>query len=118
VTTYQQETKVTIGLGLLPWSNQVHFQLDSTAHRAFEQKLTEGLRPGYAATDGAAFHFIDTELAQVVASRPEARAYRIGLKGDKAKTTQLATRFLGSPEQVPLVAESPIPWASTPIEAG
>ena len=116
VTTYQKETRVTIGLGLLPWSNQVHFELGSTAHKAFEEKLKEGLRPGYAATDGAAFHFIDTELAQVVASRPEARAYRIELKGDHPKTTQLATRYLGSPDQVPLVEESPIPWASTPIE--
>ena len=86
------------------------------AHKAFEEKLKEGLRPGYAATDGAAFHFIDTELAQVVASRPEARAYRIELKGDRPKTTQLATRYLGSPDHVPLVEESPIPWASTPIE--
>jgi peptidase E len=116
VTTYQKETKVTIGLGFLPWSNQVHFVLGSDAHKAFEQKLTEGLRPGYAATDGAAFHFIDTELAQVVASRPEARAYRIELKGDRPKTTQLATRYLGSPDHVPLIDESPIPWASSPIE--
>ena len=56
------------------------------------------------------------ELAQVVASRPEARAYRIELKGDRPKTTQLATRYLGSPDHVPLIDESPIPWASSPIE--
>ena len=30
--------QVTIGLGLLPWSNQVHFELGSTAHKAFEGK--------------------------------------------------------------------------------
>lgn len=115
VTTYQKETRVTIGLGFLPWSNQVHFELGSPAHQAFEQKLREGLRPGFAATDGAAFHFIDTGMAQVVASRPEARAYRIELKGDRPETTQLATRYLGSPDHVPLVEDSPIPWASTSI---
>ena len=116
VTTYQGETRVTIGLGLLPFSNQVHFELDSPPHHAFAQKLGEGLSPGYAATDGAAFHFIDTDLAQVVASRPAARAYRLEMKGECPRTTQLATRYLGSPDHVPLVRDSPIPWESTPIE--
>lgn len=118
LTGYQDESKRVLGLGFLPYSNMVHFQVGSKRHKVFESELTRGLRPGYGADDGAALHFIDTELAQVVASRPESRAYRLELKGDRPKTTQIATRFLGSKDHVPLVGgEQPLPWASTLMPA-
>ena len=36
---------------------------------------------GYAAEDGAALRFVGDELAEVVASRPEARAYQLERRG-------------------------------------
>ena len=61
------------------------------------------MAPAYAADDGAALHFIGDEVAQVVASRPGARAYRVELRHGHVVTTQLATRFLGDTACVPLI---------------
>ena len=63
------------------------------------------MAPAYAADDGAALHFVGEEVAQVVASRPDARAYRVELRHGHVVTTQL-----GDPlprrrrARVPLVA--------------
>ena len=53
------------------------------------------MAPGYAADDGAALHFVGDELAQVVASRPEARALPGRAAPGDVVETRLATRFLG-----------------------
>jgi dipeptidase E len=55
------------------------------------------LPPGWAADDGAALHFVDDELSEVVASRPDARAYRVqvGPDGD-VDELPLAARYLGA----------------------
>ena len=42
-----------------------------------------GLPSGLAADDGVALHFVDRRLAAVVASRPERRAYRVGVAGER-----------------------------------
>ena len=55
---------------------------------------------GYAAEDGAALRFVGDELVEVVASRPEARAYRLERRGALVMETRLATRYLDS--RVPL----------------
>ena len=51
---------------------------------------------GYAAEDGAAMRFVDDELVEVVASRPEARAYKLERRGGEVLETRLATRYLGA----------------------
>jgi peptidase E len=53
------------------------------------------LPDGWAADDGVALHFVGSDLAEVVASRPEARAYRLERTADGATETELATRYLG-----------------------
>jgi peptidase E len=120
-TGYQNETSLVPGLGLLPYGNSVHFEHGATRHRQFEEYLAgtrseqppagEGRTVGFGVTDGAALHFTGTELAQVVASRPEARAYRIDDRSGKIRTTQIATRHLGSPTQVPLVGPPAYAWS-------
>jgi hypothetical protein len=52
--------------------------------------------PGYAAEDGAALRFVGDELVEVVASRPEARAYKLERRGSQILETRLATRYLGA----------------------
>ena len=106
VSTFHGTPERVEGLGILPWSNTVHYSSEPARRAAYHEWLREGMRPGYAADDGAALHFVGTELAQVVASRPPARGYRIEAHTGRVLTTQLATRFLGDPDVIPLVRPS------------
>ena len=54
-----------------------------------------GMLPGYAADVGAALHFIDGKLAEVVASRPRATAYRMEKRAGEVHEQKLETRYLG-----------------------
>jgi hypothetical protein len=49
---------------------------------------------GIAFDDGAAGHFVDGQLKQVVSSRPNAKGYRIEKADDGAQQTLLETRYL------------------------
>ncbi len=60
--------------------------------RRIHRLVAEGLLPaGYAADDGAALVFEGTELREVVASRPEAAAYRVEAVDGVARETQART---------------------------
>jgi dipeptidase E len=83
------------GLGLLPFSNCVHYEARSRRRLAYHALLRDGMRPGYAAEDGAALHFIGADLARVVASRPAARGYRLDALGGRVVEMRIATHFLG-----------------------
>jgi dipeptidase E len=103
------------GLGLLPFSNCVHYERDCGRRSAYLDFLRAGMRPGYAAEDGAALHFVGTELTRVVASRPEARGYRLDLVGERVMEMRIATAYLGD-TVAPLFA--PLPEAmSTAVAA-
>jgi peptidase E len=91
------------GLGLLPFSNCVHYAPGSDRRRAYRDLLRAGMRPGYAAEDGAALHFTGTELSRVVASRPAARGYRLDVVGDRVVEMRIATHYLGDQRAIPLV---------------
>jgi dipeptidase E len=85
------------GIGLLPFSNCVHYEPGSEHGLAYQGLLREGMRTGYAAQDGAALHFVDSALKGVVASRPESRGYRLEVGGGRVVETALATTYLGDP---------------------
>ncbi len=73
------------------------------------------MRGGYAAEDGAALHFTGTELSRVVASRPEARGYRLDAVGERVVEMQIATAYLGDANVLPPL---PLPEAmSTAVAA-
>lgn len=85
------------GLGFLPGSFSPHYDGEAARRPTFQRLIAEGVLPdGCAADDGAAFVFRGTELAEVVASRPNARGYRVirGPSGE-AIETELPTRYLG-----------------------
>src|ERR1700752_4398435 len=84
-------------------TNTVHYSSEPERREAYHQCLRDGMRPGYAADDGAALHFIDGDLAQVVASRVDARGYRVECRVGRVVTTRLATRYLGDDAIAPLV---------------
>ena len=75
VTAFHGKAERVVGLGLLPWSNCVHFDCEPSREDGYRRLLLGGMRPGYAAEDGTALHFVRDELAHVVASRPGARAF-------------------------------------------
>lgn len=95
ISGYHGEVHRVDGLGLLSHSNSVHY--GPTRRAEFHRQLADGMAPGYAAEDGAALRFVGDELVEVVASRPEARAYKLALRGSQVLETRLATRFLGEP---------------------
>jgi dipeptidase E len=108
VSGYQDEVNRVPALGFLPHSNAVHYG-DGDRRGAFHRHLLDGMPAGFAAEDGAALRFVGDELVEVVASRPEARAYKLERRGSQVLETRLATRYLGgvAPDNVvPLVRQA------------
>lgn len=93
------------GLGLLPYSNCVHYNAELARRAEYHSLVSDGMRPGFAVDDGVALHFKDTELARVVSSRAEGSAYHVKQVGDEIVETALDVSYLG---------ESPL--ASVPID--
>jgi dipeptidase E len=95
------------GLGFLPWSNAVHYEEEVGRREGFHAAVASGLPPGYGAGDGAALHFVGNELAEVVSSRPRARAAYVSVDGSGAVVErELAVRYLGVSEVA--AAQAPI----------
>ncbi len=86
------------GLGFVAGSHCPHYDGEPGRRPLYQRLIAEGRLPdGYAADDGAALVFRDAELHAVVASRPEARAYRVVRDPDgRAVETELETRYLGA----------------------
>jgi dipeptidase E len=66
------------------------------------------MAPGYGVSDGAALHFVGTELHEVVASQPQAQAWHVSLgRRGKVAERSLAVRYLGeeAPRAPALVGE-------------
>ena len=86
-------------LGFLPGSATPHYDGEAERRPAYHRLVASGeLAAGYAADDGAALHFVGTRLEAVVASRPNARAYRVERHpaGDGVTETPLPTRVVGA----------------------
>jgi peptidase E len=64
-----------------------------TYHRLIRARV---IPPGVAADDGAAIHYVGTEIKEAVSSRPQAKAYRVELVGSRVVETPMPTRFLGN----------------------
>jgi peptidase E len=86
------------GLGILAGSYCPHYDGEAQRRPLFQRLVADGSLPaGYAVDDGAALVFRDTELVEVVTSRPAARAYRVEPTGDGSATeTPLPARQLSS----------------------
>jgi len=84
------------GLGFLPGSMSVHMDGEPARLPVCRAAIADGtLPPGYAADDGVALLFGDTELADVVTSRPGRRALKLGPDGE----TELEPRLLARPDR-------------------
>jgi peptidase E len=82
-------------LGYLPGSFSPHYDGEPERRPTFQRLIAAGELPdGYAMDDGAAAHFVDGRLMEVVTSRPNARGYRVVRSGNQAVETELAVRYL------------------------
>lgn len=73
----------TEGLGLLPFSNGVHDDLDDQPRREIYRDLIANgaLSAGYASEDGVGLHYVGTQLHEAVTIRPAARAWWVEADG-------------------------------------
>jgi dipeptidase E len=84
------------GLGLLPWSNAVHYCEEAGRRVSFHAAIADGMAPGYGVGDGAALHFVGSELHEVVASVPGATACFACADGrGGVREDELSVRYLG-----------------------
>ena len=100
------------GLGLLPYSNCVHYDAEPDRRAEYHRFVADGMRPGYAVEDGVALHFTGTSLERVVSSRPDGCAFRVELApgGGEVMETRLEASRLAAPPgqpQAPLPAPDP-----------
>ena len=84
VSTSHGRPAPVAGLGFLPGSNSVHHDSEPARRPVYLEAVRDGLiPPGYAADDGAALVFRERTLQEVVAARPQARAYEVDDAGER-----------------------------------
>jgi len=97
--SFGRELRVfTDGLGLLPGSYCPHYNSEPGRRPLYHQLIADGALPGgIACDDGAAAHFTDDTLTELIADRPTSVAYRVTGSGATGVTeTPLLTRCLDS----------------------
>ena len=88
----------TDGLGMLAGSFCPHYNSEEERRPLYQRLVADGRLPdGIACDDGAAAHFVDETLAELVSDRPDAGAYRVESDGaGGAVESSLPVRFLGA----------------------
>ncbi len=84
------------GLGLLPYSNCVHYDAEPTRRVEYHRFVADGMRPGFAVEDRVALHFRARSLERVVSSRPDGSAFLVEPAGRSVRETRLEASHLGS----------------------
>jgi peptidase E len=82
------------GLGLLPWSNGVHYDGEPQRRPLFQSLIAAGTLPaGYATDDGAGLLYLGIEMVEALAERDGCAAYRVEPgPGGTARETRLEAR--------------------------
>jgi dipeptidase E len=84
------------GLGLLPYSNCVHYNVEPARRAEYHRLVNDGMRSGFAVDDGVALHFRNTRLERVVSSRADGSAYHVERVDDEIHERTLAVSYLGA----------------------
>jgi peptidase E len=93
------------GLGLLPYSNCVHYDAEQARRAEYHRFVADGMLPGYAVDDGVALHFLGTSLERVVSSREHGHAYRVEPAGaGEVLETRLESARLDAGSRVQVAA--------------
>jgi peptidase E len=77
------------GLGILSGSACPHYDGEERRRPVYTRLVREGFPGGVACDDAAAVLFEGTELVEVVAREPGARAYRVGPDGEQSLDVRL-----------------------------
>jgi len=100
LSAFHGDPRPVRGLGLLPYSNCVHYDAEPARRAEYHRAVADGMRGGFAADDGVALHFRGTRLEHVVSSRPDGSAYEVQSHGGKVAEKRLEVRYLGAPAPV------------------
>ena len=94
--SFGRELRVfTDGLGMLPGSYCPHYSSEPGRRPLYHQLVADGTLPGgIACDDGAAAHFTDDTLTELIADRPTSVAYRVTTSATGVTETPLLTRCL------------------------
>jgi peptidase E len=108
------------GLGLLPYSNCVHYDAEPARRAEYHRFVGKGMRTGFAVEDGVALHFRGTRLEQVVSSRPDGHAYLVEPSGEGVMEAQLQAIYLGAngrggAPSVPATPQPTVPRSTAPL---
>jgi dipeptidase E len=107
------------GLAFLPWSNAVHYDDEPGRRQDFHRAIAGGFPPGYGAGNGAALHFVGTELAEAISSTPGARASYVCLDAaGEATERELPVRYLGAPQPATAAGERLAPVVPPVVAVG
>jgi dipeptidase E len=98
LSAFHGDPRPVRGLGLLPYSNCVHYDAEPERRAEYHRAVAEGMPPGFAADDGVGLHFRGTLLDRVVSSRSDGCAYRVELQAESKRVleTRLETSYLGA----------------------
>lgn len=77
LSAFHGSPQIVPGLGLLPYSNCVHYDAEPHRRSEYHRAVAGGMCPGYAADDGVALHFRGRRLLRAVSARPGADGYRV-----------------------------------------
>lgn len=83
-------------LGFLKGSNCPHYDSEKNRRPSYQRMIAQKkIKPGYAADDGVAIHYIDGKIARFISSRPQARAYEVRLEKGKVVEKIIIPDYLG-----------------------
>jgi peptidase E len=86
---------VTNGLGLLPYSNGVHYDSEEQRRPLLHRLIAEGTLPdGYATDDGVGLVYHGTQLSEAVTEVGGKGAYAVRRTGDRAVEERIEPRLL------------------------
>jgi dipeptidase E len=84
------------GLGILKGSHCPHYDGENKRKPAYRKHVKEArMKPGYAADDGAAVHFVDEALYKTVSSRRNSSSYRVEVQDNEIVELKLDGIYLG-----------------------
>jgi len=95
LSAFHGAPRMVRGLGLLPYSNCVHYDAEPARRAEYHRFVADGTRPGFAVEDGVALHFSGTSLERVVSSRPGGSAFLVEPSRKSVRETQLKASYLG-----------------------
>jgi dipeptidase E len=98
LSAFHGPARAVRGLGLLPYSNCVHYDAEPARRAEYHRLIAAGMRAGFAVDGRAALHFRGTRLERVVSSRPDACAYRVNASRRAVRETRIDAVYLGDTE--------------------